>query len=336
MNTRRLATALLCATLAAGPAAAADRIKLATLAPEGSPWHKLLKSMGNDWQRDTGGRVRLVIYPGGVAGDDPDMVRKMRIGQLHAAALTVTGLADIDPAFNVYTIPLFFESFEEYVHVRDRMTPEFRRRLADKGFVLLAWGHGGWLRFFSKEPVRTVEEMKQVKIFTWAGDESMVRTYNANGFRPVALAATDILTGLQTGMIEALPTTPLAALSMQWYRQTPYMLDAPIAPLLGAIVVSERKWNTLSEQDRAAMLASSRAYQSRIDTEIPVKDDEAVGEMVRRGLSVVSRTGEREEVWRDTASAFAREMRTVPADVLEQAKRYREEFRRRASSATPR
>ena len=199
-------------------------IKLATLAPAGSPWHKVLMDMGNEWDKGTSSRVKLRIYPGGIAGDDPDMVRKLRINQLHAGALTVTGLAEIDPSINLFVIPMFFDSFEEYSYVLKKMTPFLKEKMEKRGFILLLWVHGGWVHLFSKEPVHSIGDLRSLKLFTRDGDKNMVQMWKMNGFRPVALAATDILTGLQTGMIDALPTTPLAALSMQWFSKTPYML----------------------------------------------------------------------------------------------------------------
>ena len=250
---RWIASALIIAFAAAPRVGAAAPIKLATLAPDGSAWHNTLKQMGNEWKRDTDGRVQLRIYPGGVVGDDPDMVRKMRIGQLHAASLTVTGLYDIDPAFNVLAIPLFYDSFEEFAYVRDKLTAKLAARLEAKGFVMLNWGHGGWVHLFSKRPLRSIADLKKAKIFTWAGDESMVEGWRSNGVTAVPLAATDILTGLQTGMIDTVPVTPLAALSLQWFRQTPYMLDTPIAPLIGATIVTQRKWNAITAGDQRAL-----------------------------------------------------------------------------------
>ncbi|MDX1388607.1 MAG: TRAP transporter substrate-binding protein DctP [Acidobacteriota bacterium] len=307
----------------------AGKIKLATLAPDGSPWHKLLEEMGAEWQEKTDGRVRLVIYPGGVAGSDADMVRKIRIRQLQGGALTVNGLASIDPAFNIFSVPLFFDSFEEYAYVLEKMTPVLAERLEAKGFVLLHWGHGGWIHIFSKKPIRTVDDLKDIKIFTTAGDNPMIRVWKDNGFHPVALATTDVLTGLQTGMIEGMPVPPLGALAMQWYKQTPYMLDAGVAPLIGATVIAKGTWSGISEADRAAMLEAGSRVQERLAVEIPEKDAASVIEMTKRGLNVVPIDENDAAAWETLAGSLADTMRTtmVPSEIFDLASRYRTEYR---------
>jgi TRAP-type transport system periplasmic protein len=233
-----MALALACCLLAA--AAGAQKIKMATLSPEGSPWDTILKKMGEQWEQGTGGRVGLTIYPGGVAGDEPDIIRKMKIGQYQAAALSVAGLADIDEYFTVFEIPLFFDSYPEMRSVLETLTPTLTGRLEAKGFQLLGWGYVGWVYFFTAKPVTALEDLQALKIFTWAGDETMVRWWRRNGFRPVSLSATDILTGLETGMIEAISVPPLYAMQMQYYKQAPYMADLGLAPMMGAIVMSKR------------------------------------------------------------------------------------------------
>lgn len=339
MNWRTLAAIGIALQLVAALPAAAQKkttIKMATLAPEGSPWHKALMDMGNEWKEGTEGRVQLRIYPGGIAGDDPDMVRKMRINQLHAGALTVNGLGSIDSALNVFSVPLFFDSFEEYAYVLDKMTPVMKQRLEDKGFVMLFWIQGGWIHLFSRNAVTTIDELKQVKMFTSAGDDSMVQAWKELGFRPVPLAATDILTGLQTGMIDALPATPLAALSMQWFTKAPNMFGEGIAPLLGGTVVSKRTWEKISEADRNVMLAAARKAEAWLTVEIPRKDREAVGEMRERGLAVTELPpGPRQAEIRETARKMAAKMRSsMPAEIFDEAMRHRDRFRREQASGS--
>jgi TRAP-type C4-dicarboxylate transport system substrate-binding protein len=331
---RRLPAWILVASLALSQALAATTVDLATLAPDGSPWHKQLKRMGNEWQQGTGARVKLRIFAGGVAGDDPAIVRKIRIGRLDGGAISSVGLAEIDEAFGVFAIPLFFDSYEEFAYVLDKLGPTLAERIEKKGFVLVHWIHGGWIHIFSKKRVATVSDLQSVKMFTSAGDHEMVRVWQENGFKPVPLSTTDVLTGLQTGMIEGMPAPPVGALAMQWFRHTPYMLEPGVAPLVGATLVSKRTWNRISEADRAILLKSGKETERRLAVEIPQKDRSSIAEMEKRGLEVIHLDeGAGVEEWRATAGRFADKMRSaVPGDVFELAVRYRDEFRQRASS----
>ncbi len=329
---RTILATLLCALLSVVTAPAAEAkmtLKMATLVPAGSVWDNALQEMGAEWQDATDGEVALRIYGGGRAGDEPDVVRKMRIGQLHAGALTVGGLSEIDKGFEIFEIPMFFESYPELFHVLDKLRPKLEQRLEAKGFVLLHWGHGGWVHFFSKQPIRSVEDLRQQKLFAWAGNDAMIQLWRSNGFQPVALAATDIMTGLQTGMIEALPTTPLAALSLQWYSQTPYMQDIGLAPLVGATVVTKKAWDRISPAHQKVIRSAARATESQLAKEIPAQDASAVDQMKGRGLSLVEVDDATVELWRKAADDFAKVKRESmeAKDLLDLARRERDAFR---------
>jgi len=323
--------------MASAPAPAraqAAVVKLATLVPEGSVWDKALRDMGSEWATATQGRVSLRVYPGGVAGDEPDVVRKMRIGQLQAAAITTAGLASIDPAFNVFNVPMFFTSYPELYAVLEKLEPVLRQRLEAKGFVLLSWGHGGWVFFFTKNPVSSVEGLKKTKMFTWAGDDNMVATWKTKGFNPVPLAATDIMTGLQTGMIDAYPTTPLVGLTLQWYRQTPHMVGMGMAPLVGGLVMTKAAWAKLPEADRAKVQAACDRMERKLEIEVPKQDTSAVAEMQKRGLKVVPVSAVEASHFRATAEEFASSLSGVriPAEILTLARKERDAFRARSGS----
>ena len=324
-----LPVSILVLALLAPAASGRTLIKMASLVPDGSVWGKILQDMGAEWQEATDGEVTLRLYSGGVAGTEADMVRKMRIGQLHAAALSVAGLSNIDKGFEIFEIPMFFDSYGELIHVLEKTRPTLEKRLADKGYVLLNWGLVGWVHIFSKEPVRSVDDLKKLKIFSVADNEAMLQLWRQNGFQPVSLAVTDMLTGLQTGMIEALPTTPLAALSLQWFRQTPDMQDLGLAPLIGANVISERVWKRLSPEDQKALLAAAAKTEKRLMKEIPDQDERAVEEMTQRGMSVIEVTPEQEREWRRTAEEFIElKLKSIEVkDLLELARRERDAFR---------
>jgi TRAP-type C4-dicarboxylate transport system substrate-binding protein len=242
------------------------------------------------------------------------------------------GLGSIDDSFLLFGIPMMFESYGELLYVLEQMEPTFKKRLEAKGFVFLNWGHAGWVHFFTKKPVLTAAEMRRVKMFVWAGDDRMVQLWKETGFQPVALAATDILTGLQTGMIEAYPTTPLAALSLQWYRSTPYMVESGLAPLVGALVITKQAWAKIPDADRAAILAACEKAEGRLEREIPAQDSMAVVEMVKRGLTVTTVKAEARADWEATAQAFAARMRgsLVPGEILDMALKARDDYRKQA------
>ena len=333
MTRRSLLLAALVAALAAGPLAAAPKtLKLATLVPEGSVWDKELRAMAAEVQKRTEGRVEIRIYPGGVAGDEPDVVRKMRIGQMQAATLTLSGLEDIDDGFAVFGVPRFLSSYQELYHVVDALTPTLAARMDKQGFVLLGWGHAGWINLFSRTPVQVPADLKKLKLYVRAGDNDMVQWWKSHGYQPVPLATTDIMTGLTTGMIDALPSPPLAAMTFQWYRPTPYMLDLGMAPLVGATVVSKKAWATISPADQAVLRELAQRMGDRLEQAIPEQDRKAVEEMSRRGLTVTKpKDAAQQKAWDDAAAEFASSMRSriVPPEVFDAAKTARDAFRAR-------
>lgn len=296
----------------------AQTLKMATLAPQGSIWDQAIRTMGERWTKDTAGRVQLRVYAGGVAGDESDALRKTRAGQFQGLALTVAGLTEIDTAFNVFQIPMYFESFEELYFVLAELRPALEARLAAKGYVLLHWGHGGWIHLFSRQPIRTLDDLKQQKLFVWAGDDSAVQAWKKNGFQPVALAATDIMLGFQTKMIDVVPTTPIAALTLQWYRQTPNMMAMGLAPLAGGVVVTKAAWEKITPGDRELLMAAARATEKELESEVPKQDQSAIDEMRRRGLAVVEITAEQEKGWREEAKRFVALSRDgrIPPEIL--------------------
>lgn len=311
-------------------------LKLATLVPDGSVWDKTFEQMGSEWKEETKGRVNLRVYPGGVAGDEPDIIRKMRIGQLQAASLTVTGLATIDPYFSIFETPMFFDSAEELDYVLERVTPELKERLEAKGFVFVHWGHAGWVHLFSKKPVTTLDDLRKQKQWVWAGDNKMIEWWKENGFQPVALSVPDIPTGLQTGMIEAVPTPPLAAVSLQWFRSTPYMLDYGVVPYLGATVVTKAAWDKIDAADRTKLLDAGQRAEAHLRTEVPKQEAAAIKEMQSRGLEL-TQPDQRgaDSDWGRAAARFTEQITKdgESKDFFERVVKLRDEFRASDGSA---
>jgi TRAP-type C4-dicarboxylate transport system substrate-binding protein len=337
MLTRRtLASIAVAALTVALPVSllAAINVKLATQAPVNSSWHKALLDMGAQWEAKTGGRVMLTVYAGGTQGSEEATIRMMRPGvdQLQANLLMLPGLSEIDDAFNVFGIPFFFQTDAEGQYVLEKLTPMLEKRLEAKGFKLLSWGSAGWVQLFSKKPLATLDDIKAAKLFTSQGDDKMVQWYKANGFRPVALAAGDIPAQLKlsNGMIDAAPSPPYPALLLQIFRDAKYMLDVRVAPLYGAVVMTNDAWGKVEAQDRPAVTAAADVLETRLLGEAPKLDADSVATMKTRGLTVTTLDAKTAAGFRAEAEAFVKTMRgqMVPADVYDAAVRERDTFRK--------
>ena len=302
------------------------RIQLGSILPANSIWDKSLKQMAAEWQRETDGRVQLRVLAGSVK-DEGSLARRLKAGRPQAAVFGLPG--EIDDAFNVLSIPFFFESDEEVFHVVEKLTPTFERVLAGKGLVLLNWGHAGWAHFFTAERVESLDELKRTKIYTTAGDDKMLQWYKQNGFDPTPLATTDMLLGLSTDLINAHPSPPYAALLFRWYDKTPYMLDVPLAPVLGITVMAERTWNQISAEDQRTLLASAKRLETQLLKDVPAQERGSIEEMEKRGLTVVRLDDAAKASFRAIADQLTASWRgnMIPGDVYDQALRERNRFR---------
>jgi len=325
----RLWIAALTLVGAATVASAQTTLRLASPAPLGSVWHKALKQFEADVRAGSGGRV-VVRVIGAAQDDEATMISNMKIGRQHAASITALGLASVDPAFNIFSIPMFFGSYDEYRAVRAKLEPVLKQKLEAKGLVFLNWGDTGWVYLFSKGPVPNVDALKKQRLYTSAGEDAFVQLYKQNGFNPRPLPFTEIQSGLMTGLLDAVPSTPLATLAFQWYRNVPEMLDLGVGPLAGATVVDAKIWATISEADRTQILAIAKKTQDALDRDVPAQDTQARAEMVKRGLKVTTPDAAAARGFREMAEKFAASMRggVVPADIYDQATRERDAFRK--------
>jgi len=272
------------------PVALADgplHIKLGTLVPRGSTYHRVLQDMGEAFRNAQGTGAAFTIYTDGSQGSEADVVRRMRVGQLNAALMSVIGLSEIDASVSaLQKMPMVFRSWEEIDYVSQTLRPSIERRFLDRGFVVVLWAEAGWVRFFCKQPATRPEDLKPRRMFAWAGDNEQVELMKGLGFRPVVLETADIIPGLQTGLIDAVAVTPMWALATQLDRLAPHMIDVKWAPIVGALVFTRAAWESIPPAARSAIQQSAhqaveklRAYQTRADTE-------AIAVMEQRGLQV--------------------------------------------------
>ncbi len=294
---RRAGILACCACLWAAFSAGAITIKLGSLAPIGSPWDDAIHRIASEWQQISGGSVEVKIYSGGVAGDEPDMVRKIRIGQLSAAAITVSGLQGIFNGLKVLSFPLFVRSDGELQFVLDHMKNFFAQQLESRGFKVVMWSTGGWVYFFSRYPIVTPDDLRKQKLWVWVGDPDEVQAWQSSGFPVVPLAATDIMTSLEGGMIDAFVTSPLLAASNQWFGIANNMCGLRLGPLWGALVVSTRTWSQIPAELQSRLVEAAQRIADSLGPQINNADASAIAVMSRYGLKISQVPSQAESQW---------------------------------------
>jgi TRAP-type C4-dicarboxylate transport system substrate-binding protein len=300
---------------------------MATLAPEGTDWYGLLVEMGQEWKARTNGEVTLRIYPGGVVGDERDMVRKMRIGQIHGAAITAEGLTELNPDVTAFFIPLLFQDYDEVDLVRSQIAIDLEDGIKASGFKVLYWADVGWAYWFSTAPIVHPEDLRKMKMFSWAGDYKTDRLWEKGGFKVVPLASTDILHGLKTGLIDAIATTPLFALSTQVFGVANYMLEMKWGLLTAAVIVDLQTWNGISPHNREIMEMVANKIGNKHKRLYRDKDTEAIEIMKKHGLVVRPQTEKEFEAWDTLVHSWYSEMRGsfIPKKIFDRVTQILEE-----------
>jgi len=307
------------------------RIRLGTLAPQGSSYHRILQEMGERWKVATNGQAQMTIYAG-TMGSELELVRRMRAGQLQAAAVTTQGIGSIDPGVAaLQSMPMMFRSFDELDYVKLKLQPLLDRRLESKGFKVLFWADAGWVRFFSRQRIDRPDELKRLKTFVTAGETEQFDVMKSAGYSPVALEWADALTGMQTNMIDAVPTIPYFALATQVYTVANHMLDLNWAPVVGALLLTTKAWDALSPAAQAALAAAAMEFGKQFQVQGRLESDEAVVAMQKRGLTVVAVPPPLMAEWRAANELMYPKIRgsMVPADMFDEVVRLVTEYRSR-------
>ena len=274
-------------------------IKLATLAPEGTEYYNLLLEMGQRWQEETNGEVILRIYPNGVVGRESDTIRKMRIGQIQASAMSSIGLADLTDQIQAFTIPMKFKDYDDVENVKEVMFDDISNGLSESGFKLLFLVDIGWVYWFSANEISVPEDLRNAKIYTTAGDYVTVELFKRFGFNAIPVSETDILTSLQTGMINSMQTVPILSLSSGWFSLMPNMLDLKWAVFIGAVIIDERVWSKIRPEHQKAMMEVAQEIGKKYQENGRKTDAQAIEMMKEYGMKVKTPTDEELKIWED-------------------------------------
>lgn len=284
---KKLLLVTLLASLATAARAETVTIKLGTLAPQGSSWHDLLKELSQRWEQASGGQVRLRVYAGGAQGSEGDMVRKLGIGQLQAAAISNVGMHDVIPEPQAFSIPFLFEDEKQMECAFEKMKPRLDEALAKRGLIALMWSRVGSIYLFCDAPRRTPAEARTAKVWAWEGDPKSVEAYRAAGLQPVVLSATDIMPSLQTGMIDCVPSVPLYVLTARLFDKANHQMDAAWSYMVGATIVRKDTWEKIAPEVRQKLVAIAAELGKKVDAEVRRLNADAVAAMQKQGLKVV-------------------------------------------------
>jgi TRAP-type transport system periplasmic protein len=262
--------------------------KLATLAPDGSAWMQVLKAAADEAQQKTSNALQFKIYPGGVMGDERDMVRKMHIGQIHAAMLSSASVASLFPEVDVLQFPFLFNSYPEADFVVGKMEAGFKDGLEKNGYVALGWSEAGFVYLMSTVPAESLDLLRKAKVWIW-NDSPMAKViFEEAGVIGVPLSITDVLVGLQTGLVEVVYAPPSVAIALQWFIRIKYITDAPLNYMLGGMVVKKEAFDKISPQHQAVVKEVFQRHMTRLKEIIRAENQEALAVMQRQGVKLLT------------------------------------------------
>lgn len=305
-------------------------LKVATVTPEGSSWMKEMRASAEEIKLRTEGRVQIKYYGGGVMGNDTKVLGKIRIGNLHGGAFTPSALQKIYPEINLLGLPLTFETEEEVAYVRSRLDQTFQDGLEKAGFVSFGFAGGGFAVLMSNEPVKQLNDLKGKKVWVPEGDTVSYAAMEALSLSPVTLPLTDVLTGLQTGLIDIVAMSPIGALVLQWHTKIKFITDMPLVYTMGYMAIDAKAFNKISSADQLIVREIMTRTYSKLNDANLVDNQEALQALLNTGIEVVAlNEGEVAEIRAilDKSNHTMGEQGEFDMDLYKLMLQYRDEFR---------
>ena len=297
----RLLSLLITLLALVSTAEATTTFKIATVVPDGTHWMQQFRASAKTISQQTEGRVAFKFYPGGVMGNDKNVMRKMRAGQRHGGAFTGGSLAKVDPNVQVYSLPFVFDSLREVDYVRERMDALLQQGIERHGLVLAGIGEGGFAYMMSNKPLRSISDLAGQKIWIPEDDQVNQATFREAGVTPIPLPIADTYTGLQTGLIDTVAVSPVGALAFQWHTKVEYVTDTPLIYLAGFLVFDKKQFSRLSTQDQQTVLTITRDTFARIDARNRIDNEKATQALINQGLKFVTPSEDDVREWRAIA-----------------------------------
>ena len=314
-------------------------LKFATLAPAGSTWMQLLDDWANEVREKSGGRLTFKIYPGGVQGDEPDVLRKIRFGQLQGGAFTGHGIGHIYSPARVLEMPFLFKGLDEIDYVRKRLMPTIEQGYRDNGYELMGWMEVGLIYFFSRDPIRSLDDLRKRRIWQWTGDPMGQAFFDAAGIAPIPLSIIDVYTSLSTGLIDTVYCPPLGAIALQWFTKTHYVTNVPMANGIGSLVVSRRFFQSLP-QDLQKLLKSTGWKTGEKLIEVTRRDNrESLDILRKKGMEFVLNPEDLDARQVDEINHKAEEILTksgyIPESTIHDVNSWLADYRAGSRKSTP-
>jgi TRAP-type C4-dicarboxylate transport system substrate-binding protein len=263
-------------------------IKLATLAPEGSSWMKTFNTINTEIMKKTENKVQFRIYPGGILGDEMDMLRKLKIGQIQGVALTSAGLSAIFKELDVLQVPFLFQAHEEVDMVLKKMDSFFRKGFEDNGYVFLGWSEAGFVYLMSTLPISSLTDLRKAKVWVWEESPMSKAIFDEAGGKAIPLTVPDVLVGLQTGLVDVVYAPPTGAISLQWFTKIKHMTDVPLLYLAGGIVVKKDIFKQIPQASQNFILESFQQHLDRLKDVTRNENREAIKVMIKHGMKIVT------------------------------------------------
>lgn len=287
----------------------AATLKIATLAPDGTRWMETMRAGAREIEERTEGRVKLRFYPGGVMGNDNSVLRKIRVGQLHGAALTAGGLAAVYPDIQLYSLPFLFRNSAEVDAVRAVLDPLLIDGLQRQGFVSYGISESGFAFLMSEYPLDDVASLQQRKIWTPEGDAISLQAFQTIGISPVPLPLTDVLTGLQTSLIDTVASSPVGAIALQWHTRIRHVADIPLTYLYGTLVIRDAALEKLSPEDRETMQHILREHTLQLNRQNRDDNRQARQAMLQQGVRFSTPLAGDDESWQQLIERVEQRLR---------------------------
>lgn len=316
----------------------ATDLKLATVAPEGSSWMKDLRAAGLQVKERTDGRVNIKFYGGGIQGTDKKVLRKIRIGQLQGGVFTSNSLEERYPDILIYGLPMLFNSQDEVDYVRQRVDARLTEGLEKAGFVSYGFAGGGFAYFMTGKPVTGLGDLRGQKIWVPEGDQTSYVAMQALQLSPVILPITDVLTGLETGLLDIVATPPVGAVILQWYTKTRFVTNQPLSYTLGVLAIDKAALRAVSEPDQAVLREVMTALYVKLDAQNRIDNAKAEQALKASGLKFVEPNAAEVPQWKAAVSTAMDGMAAKGAfskDLLAEVRRHLQEYRKSTSSAKP-